>query len=83
LREAGQRLPAHAGLFGSAAERYALVARHLAEVSQRYPFSFDLGLRPVPVDQQSRAAADALRAARQAEAAGLEVLAEIVEALGQ
>jgi hypothetical protein len=82
LREAGQRLPSQVVLFERAMEHYAQVARELAEVSKRYPFSFDLGLEPVPVEKDSRAAVEALRVARQAEGAGLKVLAEIVEALG-
>jgi hypothetical protein len=83
LREASERLPAHSALLERAAGKYALVASHLAEVSQQYPFSFDLGLRPLPVDERSCEAAEALRAARQAEAGGLQTLAEIVSMLGQ
>lgn len=83
LQEAGQRLPQHAALFERAREHYAQVAQHLAEVSERYPFSFDLDLRPVPVNDNSRAAVETLQAARQAEAAGLDAAAEIVDELGR
>jgi hypothetical protein len=82
LQEAGARLPAQKPLFDRAAVHYAIVARQLAEVSERYPFSFDLGMEHVRVDQDSRAAGQSLKAAREAEAAGLKVLAEIVETLG-
>ena len=81
LQQAGQRLPAHSALLERATEHYALVARQLAEVSKRYPFSFDRGTGPVPVDGDSRASVEALRAACQAEAEGLTVLAQIVREL--
>jgi hypothetical protein len=81
LRQAGQRLSAHKLLFQKAARSYAVVARQLSAVSERYPFSFDLGMEAAPVDERSRAAVRSLRSARRAEGVGLEILAEIVQAL--
>lgn len=68
-------------LFKVAIEHYNISAKRLAKVSELYPFSKDLTMDPVRVDDKSRKAAETLRAARDAEADGLQVLAKIVDCL--
>lgn len=84
LKEAKQRLPGRAdAAFDRALSRFASVAQGLEEVAQLYPWEWEASdERSLPVDETSRAAAEALRIAKQEEAAGLGALADIVHALG-
>lgn len=80
LNEARERLDGKAKpLVEEAIGHYEVVSRNLNKVSEEYPFSPDLTMEPIKADARSQAAAEALKAARAAEEAGLQVLAEIVE----
>jgi hypothetical protein len=83
LAEAKERLAGRAdGLLEEASAQYAAVAENLGKVAEVYPWTFEASDEDVlPVDDRSRAAVAALEAAKEAEAAGLEVLPRIVEAL--
>ena len=82
LQEAQDRLAGRAAApLGEALTHYGDVSRHLARVSEIYPFVHDAPEDHLPVDEQSRAAVEALQAARKAEAAGLKALERVVRAL--
>jgi len=83
LEEAQARLTGRIDdLLGEAQNHYRLVAQALGQVSELYPWSREVSDGDVlPVDEVSRTAVEALQAARAAEAAGLESLAKIVQAL--
>jgi hypothetical protein len=83
LEEAKARLAGRAdALFDEALAHYTAVSKNLAKVAEIYPWTFEASDEDVlPVDDQSRAAVEALHAAKEAEAAGLQALAKIVEAL--
>ena len=83
LEEAKKRLPGRADApFDQAAAHYAAVAEHLGKVAELYPWTFEASDQDtLPVDDMSRAAVEALQAAKEAEASGLKALAAIVEAL--
>ena len=83
LVEAAARLPGRADAqFDEAIARYAAVAEHLAQVAEIYPWRWEASDEDVlPVDDDSRAAVQALQAAQGAEAAGLQALERIVETL--
>ncbi len=81
LQEAQQRLGAELHpLFDRAIAHYKSVARNLKTVSETYPFN-DGKDKLVPADEHARTAIDALKQAHEAEAAGLEVLSELVAKL--
>ena len=81
LEEARQRLDdgLHA-LFERAISQYDIVARNLKTVSDTYPFQ-QCEDALVATDDRARATAGLLKEAREAEAAGLDILAEVVAAL--
>ncbi len=80
LQEAGQRLrPEHGPLLREATGCYQTVAENLKAVSDAYPFSSEVKSHRIEPDDRATAATAALRRARQAEAAGLEVLAQLAE----
>ena len=83
LEEAKKRLAGRAGtLFDDARAHYEAVARSLTQVTEAYPWISGTSDEDVlPVDDKSRAAVEALQAAKAAEAAGLQALAKIVQAL--
>lgn len=83
LEEAKTRLAGRAeGLLDEAQSHYRIVAEALGQAAELYPWSWEASDEDVlPVDDRSRAAVEALQAARAAEAAGLESLARIVQAL--
>jgi hypothetical protein len=83
LEEAQTRLAGRAdALFAEALDAYRIVAESLGQVAELYPWSWKASDEDqLPVDDKSRAAVEALQAARAAEAAGLEALAKIVQAL--
>lgn len=82
LQEVQLRIDGGIGrLLDTAIGRYQVVAKSLDQVAQAYPFSPGATMAPLPVDERSRAALKALKAAREAEAAGLEMLANIVSKL--
>jgi hypothetical protein len=83
LEEARARLAGRAdALFDEARARYVTVSEALNRVSEIYPWSSDAsGEAVLPTDDRSRAAAEALRAAREAEVAGLQALDAIVRTL--
>jgi hypothetical protein len=81
LLEARQQLPEDThSLFDEAVAHYETVARNLKSVSDAYPFTEceHVGVR---LDDRALAAVQALTEAHQAEAAGLDVLAELVARL--
>ncbi len=67
-------------LFDQAMVHYQAVARQLKAVVDLYPFTLQEGR--IQIDDASREAVVALKAAREAEAAGLQGLAAIVSGLG-
>jgi hypothetical protein len=83
LAEAKERLADRAdGLFEEALAHYTAVAENLGKVAEVYPWTFEASDEDVlPVDDRSRTAVAALQAAKEAEAAGLQILPKIVEAL--
>jgi len=81
LREARQRLPDDLHpLSDRAIAQYEIVARNLKSVSDTYPFRECKDERVKP-DDRALAAAQALTEARQAEAAGLDIFAELLSNL--
>lgn len=81
LSEARERLgEGMAARFDEAIGLYEIVAENLRKVTALYPF--DRSDNPIGVDDKSRAAVKSLQDAREAEGAGLQALAKIVEALG-
>jgi hypothetical protein len=82
LREARERIDGEAReLLDEAIRHYGQVSDSLERVTQIHPFSPELPNDPIGIASPSDAAVAALKKAREAEAAGLEVLAGIVEAL--
>ncbi len=83
LAEAKERLAGQAdGAFDEAVTHYAAVSENLSKVAEIYPWTFEASNEAVlPVDGRSTAAVEALQAARDAEAAGLQALERIVQAL--
>jgi hypothetical protein len=82
LEEARARIDGKAAsLFDEAIGHYRAVSQGLDEVAKVYPFSQDATTAPIGTDERSRAAAGALKTAREAEAAGLEALARIAAGL--
>lgn len=83
LAEAKERLPGRADAqFNKALAHYTAVAESLGQVAEIYPLSWEASDEDVlPADDKSRAAVEALQAAREAEAAGLQALGGILEAL--
>ena len=84
LGEAKNRLSGRAdGLFDEALAQYSVVSECLGKVTEIYPWVWEASDEDLlPVDEASRAAVEALQAARDAEAAGLQALDKIVQALG-
>jgi hypothetical protein len=66
----------HRSLSQKAMEQYAITAENLKTVAETYPFSKGLRHEPIGINERSHAAAAALKQARKAEAAALEVLVE-------
>ena len=83
LEEAKEKLSGRAGaLFDEALACYGVVSDSLNKVAEIYPWTFESSDEDrLPVDDQSRAAVTALRAARDAEVNGLQALDRIVQAL--
>jgi hypothetical protein len=83
LQEARKRLAGRIDpLFDEAIAHYMVVAKSLNRVTEVYPWTFEASDEQVlPVDQKSRTAVGALQEAKGAEAAGLQALEEIVQAL--
>jgi hypothetical protein len=83
LEEARTRLAGRADCpFEEASARYRAVAEWLGRVAELYPWSFEASdAEMLPVDDTSRAAVEALQAAKEAEADGLKALEAIVAAL--
>lgn len=83
LKEARGRLAGRADApFDDALAHYRIVAESLGKVAEIYPWSFETSDdNRLPIDDKSRAAVEALKAAREAEAAGLQALEKIVAAL--
>lgn len=83
LGQARARLAGRAdALLDEALDAYRIVAEGLGQVAEVYPWTHEaVPENLLPVDDKSRAAVEALQAARAAEAAGLEALAKIVQAL--
>jgi hypothetical protein len=83
LQEAQTRLAGRAGdLLNEAQNHYRIVAESLRQVAELYPWSHEADDEEVlPVDDRSRAAVEALQAARAAEAAALETLPKIAQVL--
>jgi len=83
LEEARERLEGRVdGLFHEALAHYKVVSDNLNKVAEAYPWADQASDEDVlPVDDKSRAAVEALQAAKGAEAAGLQALRKIVQAL--
>jgi len=82
LQEAKIRLDGRAqSLFEEAKGHYEVVAQKLASVCELYPFSPLLKMEPIKIDDKSREAVEMLKVARDAEAAGLNTLAKIVDVI--
>jgi hypothetical protein len=83
LKEATERLPGRADTaFDEAVEHYRAVSESLAKVAEIYPWEEGASDEDtLPIDEESRAAVEALQAAKDAEAAGLQTLETIVRTL--
>jgi hypothetical protein len=83
LEEAQTRLAVRAdAVLGEALNAYQIVVESLAQVAELYPWLWEASDEDrLPVDDKSCAAVEALQAAKAAEAAGLQALAKIVQAL--
>jgi hypothetical protein len=82
LREAKPLLPDHAEHLETAAGHYAAVAANLKTLTETYPFTHPPDFEvTVPEDDRQTKAVAALGDAREAEEAGLESLAAILERL--
>jgi hypothetical protein len=82
LKEAQDRLDGELRpIFEKGIGYYDAVSRNLVEANKLLPFSPDLTMDPIKVNDQSRAMVEALKSAREAEAKGLQVLEKIVEVL--
>jgi hypothetical protein len=82
LREAKQRLNDNLrSLFDRAISEYETVAYNLKAVSEAFPFQ-QCKNRLVEADDQTLAAVEILKQARDAEACGLDVLAELLAKIG-
>ncbi|MCU0520429.1 MAG: hypothetical protein MUF84_07050 [Anaerolineae bacterium] len=83
LVEAKMRLPGRTDeLFDKARMHYAVVTENLGKVAELYPWESEAPAGNIlPIDSRSRAAVEALKAAREAEAGGLCSLETIVQAL--
>jgi hypothetical protein len=83
LEEAKERLAGRANaLFEEALAHYTVVSENLGKVAEAYPWTFEASDEDaLPVDDKSCTAVKALQAAREAEAAGLQTLQKIVQAL--
>ena len=81
LKEAQERLDnVLKPLFTAALGHYKTVAQNLKAVSDKYPFK-ECEDERTPLDEYSREAVEALKRARDAEVAGLNVLAELINRL--
>ena len=81
LKEAQERLDnVLKPLFTAALGHYRIVVQNLKAVSDKYPFK-ECEDERTPVDDHARAAVEALKHARDAEAAGLDVFTELTEQL--
>ena len=83
LAEAKERLAGQAdAAFDEALAHYTAVSERLGQVAQIYPSSFESSAEDLlSVDDESQAAVEALKMAREAEAAGLRALETIIQAL--
>ncbi len=82
LKEAQDRLDMKLNpIFEKAIGYYDAVSRNLVAVNRLFPFSPDLTMEPIKVNDQIRAAIESLEGAREAETKGLQVLKEIIVAL--
>lgn len=82
LKEAKERLDGDTeSLFDDAIKQYQVVADRLGKVAGSYPFNPAAGQDKIPVDDQCQQAIGWLKEAREAEAAGLELLKKIHDAL--
>lgn len=81
LQEAKDRLNRNdvESLFEKAIGYYLIVSQKLKIVSEIYPFSQKLDMKPVQVDSRARQATEALKIAKESEAAGLEELETLVQ----
>jgi len=66
-------------LFEKAIGYYLIVSQKLKIVSELYPFSQKLDIKPVQVDSRARQATEALKMAKESEASGLEELEMLVQ----
>jgi hypothetical protein len=81
LREAQERLDKNLrSLFNAAIGHYTIVAQNLKVVSDTYPFKKCEDER-TPIDERAGTAIEVLKRARDAEANGLDVLAELIDKL--
>lgn len=82
LKEAQDRLDMKLNpIFEKAIGYYDAVSRNLVAVNRLFPFSPDLTMEPIKVNDQIRTAIEALKGAREAETKGLQVLKEIIVSL--
>ena len=80
LREAQERLDDASlnPLFDKATALFETVSQNLDSVKQTYPFDPELNMDPILLTERSQSAALALKRAKDAEAAGLEIISDIV-----
>ena len=82
LQEAKTRLKGEGKLlFEEAIDQYQVVTKKLGEITEKYPWSPESAETALPVDEKSQQTVESLKAAREAESVGLDVLGELVAAL--
>ncbi len=82
LREAQERLGSQYHLlFEKALGYYDAVARNLTKLSKIYPFSPQLPMDPIGLNDRTQICVDILKGAREAEAKGLKKLGELIDML--
>jgi hypothetical protein len=81
LQEANDRLNDRdiENLFNTSINYYNDVSQKLELVSNLYPFSQNLEMRPIQIDSRSLQAAEALHSAKDSEIVGLEILAKLID----
>ncbi len=82
LKEAQERLgPKHNLLFEKAIGYYDAVARNLTKLTEMYPFSPQLPMDPIGLNDRTQTCIDILKGVKEAEAKGLQTLGELIEVL--
>ena len=82
LKEAQERLGSQYNLlFEKAISYYDAVARNLTKLTEMYPFTPQLPMEPIGLNDRTQTCIDILKGSKEAEIKGLQTLSELVEVL--